>query len=366
MLTKLPQGTLINLGDSIGRSIVGCWRAAEGGGSKVFDSSGLKNHLSITSSVWSTGLRGRALLFSGTPLIASSASRAVKGLTVAAWINPGVLTRGDLVTCWTNGTANSQFDLLYGITSGKPQFFVSNGTTYANSGVSVTTISVGKWYFIVGTYDGVNVKIYINGRLESSSASSIVLNKSSLTSIRLGDNATGDGPFSGRIDSAFYCGRALAPSEILRLYQDPDCIMVQPRTFRWSGVDIGGSTQTITCTGIASGEAFGTALVGLGIVCTGIASVEAFGTATVGRAILATGIASTEAFGTLSIGLTIVCAGIASAQAFGSCVISVVVVVATPGRVSTRFAPSIQSTQFAASHLFTKFAASHLETSFSA
>ena len=96
--------------------------------------------------------------------------------------------------------------------------------------------------------------------------------------------------------------------------------------------DFGGAgAQTIICTGIASAEAFGTAVVAPGAVTvtpTGIASAEAFGTATVtpgAVTITPAGIATLEEFGspTVSPGAFVITApSIDSAEAFGSAVAS--------------------------------------------
>lgn len=84
----------------------------------------------------------------------------------------------------------------------------------------------------------------------------------------------------------------------------------------------GTGPQTVTCTGIASAEAFGTAKINRKIVATGIASSEAFGTAKVGFRILTTGIPTAEAFGTAKLNLRITVNGIASAEAFGTSSVS--------------------------------------------
>ena len=108
--------------------------------------------------------------------------------------------------------------------------------------------------------------------------------------------------------------------------------------------------QTITPAGIASAEAFGTAVLQPGTVTvtpTGIAGGEAFGTATVsttaaGQTISPTGIASAEAFGTATIvpgTATVTPTGIASAFVTGTtellmaaCIGGVLTVDSTNGR----------------------------------
>jgi len=79
--------------------------------------------------------------------------------------------------------------------------------------------------------------------------------------------------------------------------------------------------QTITCTGIASTEAFGTAQLNLQVLPSAISSTEAFGTSLFILYLLPTGIASSESFGTavLSVGAVDVApSGIATSESFGT------------------------------------------------
>ena len=101
--------------------------------------------------------------------------------------------------------------------------------------------------------------------------------------------------------------------------------------------------QTISPSGIASAEAFGTATLTPGAVTVspgGIVSAEAFGTPTLTASILVSpgGIASAEAFGTPTLtpgSVTVSPGGIASAEAFGTPTVTPgVVVVTSPGIVS--------------------------------
>lgn len=79
---------------------------------------------------------------------------------------------------------------------------------------------------------------------------------------------------------------------------------------------------SLLVTGIATGEAFGSAVVinTQQVLPSGIATVEAFGTAQLNFVLLAVGISSTEAFGTtvLTTGNSIVADGIPSDEAFGT------------------------------------------------
>lgn len=92
----------------------------------------------------------------------------------------------------------------------------------------------------------------------------------------------------------------------------------------FASTDAAVTGSTITPSGIASAEAFGSQTVAPGAVTiqpTGIASAESFGTQKVNQQISPSGIATAEAFGSHSVtpgAVTITPSGIASAEAFGS------------------------------------------------
>ena len=81
-------------------------------------------------------------------------------ITVEAWIKRSA--SGSLQTVMSN--YQGAYPFLFRIDN-------NNIKMYVNSGASVTsasTISEGTWTHIAGTYDGVNLKVYINGVLEGS------------------------------------------------------------------------------------------------------------------------------------------------------------------------------------------------------
>lgn len=94
---------------------------------------------------------------------------------------------------------------------------------------------------------------------------------------------------------------------------------------------------TIAPTGIASAEAFGTAVVSQAVLATGVGTAEAFGTPVVSQAIVGTGIASAEAFGTTVVafgGFSLYPTGIVSAEAFGTADVELSTLTAFVGTLS--------------------------------
>lgn len=142
-------------------------------------------------------------------------------LTISAWINPDVLTRGDIITRWNNGgTSGDQFNLLYGLTSGKPQFFISDGIGTDNSGVGSTVMSTGTWNHIVGTWDGTNIRVYLNGLEESSGTSVKSLSTASPPDTLIGNSIVPDGPLNAKWNDGRVYERALSANELSALYTE--------------------------------------------------------------------------------------------------------------------------------------------------
>lgn len=159
----------------------------------------LNNAASVT-----TGSFGRNLdVSSGTATATVNSPIAVTSgqMSVLAVIVPQVLTRGDLVTRWTNGGgAGDQFNLLYGLTSGKPQMYgaLGGGATWT-SGVGSTAMVVGGLYTIGGTVLGTaSVNVFLNGKLEATAVPSSVMNNAPTTALTIGNNANADGHFNGQ------------------------------------------------------------------------------------------------------------------------------------------------------------------------
>lgn len=124
-------------------------------------------------------------------------------LTVGVLANPAATTRGDMVTRWVSGGGDSQFDLLKGISSAKPQFFIARSGGTSSSGVGSSTMSNGTWYMIHGRFTGTVTSVWMNGVKEAEASTSVTLNTTSTSALRLGDNSNSDGDFNGSLGIAY-------------------------------------------------------------------------------------------------------------------------------------------------------------------
>ena len=116
-------------------------------------------------------------------------------VTVEAWVK--VESIAGLPTILGNYDSGSMQYLLR-IDGGLPTFWV--GTPGFTSCSATTSISTGVWTHISGTYDGTNIRIYVNGVLENTVAKTGVFAANS-NSLKIGNSAiTGSEEFDGVID----------------------------------------------------------------------------------------------------------------------------------------------------------------------
>jgi hypothetical protein len=197
--------------------LVGAWSFDESSGSTVSDSSGHGNDGTITGAQrTSVGVAGGALAFDGTDdrvEIPDSASLDLsEGMTVEGWVRPNVLAGGarplavkeddDDEPLWGLDAANTG-----GLPSG--QAF----TDVARSAHGSTKVApVPTWTHLATTYDGTQIRLYLNGRLVGSAAQRGPL-ATGPGPLRIGAGAWGE-RFDGLIDEVRVYDRALTAGEI--------------------------------------------------------------------------------------------------------------------------------------------------------
>ncbi len=239
----------------------GQWLMNEGSGSTVADSSGQGNDGTRQGyAIWrdSEGGQwdgrsdikfadGKHIYNNGT---ADSNSRITiadapeldltTGATVEMWYKPWNVVN------WTRMLAKGQEGAnLYAIVlndSKKPYFYV-NGPS-STTATATTTLVVNRWYHLVGTYDGTDIKMYLNGQMEgiSSSTGNINVNDHALA---IGNNADGstDRPTYGYYDDVRVYSRALSAGEILAHYEHRLYDSANPQTII-GGVRTGTDDET--------------------------------------------------------------------------------------------------------------------------
>ena len=132
-------------------------------------------------------------------------------LTISCWVNTTNTGVRGLVSKGTGGF--SDFVLFGNLSPYKIGIYLQ--TTTANSGnvYSTTTLNDGKWHFMTATWDGSNVRVYVDGSLENSATLTGTLNNSQ-NNMYIGAYSDDDNYLDGNLANVAIWNRALSSDEI--------------------------------------------------------------------------------------------------------------------------------------------------------
>jgi len=212
-------------------NLVGWWKMdeASNAGNVVSDSSQANNHGVVNNiasgNIGVTGKFNRALDFDGVndsvtvPDDSSIGDGVQTGLTVSSWFNSAVSLNTTAVTNRILEKGDSYFLLQGngggGVGTGGMNFLVkrlnSNYVAEINQ-----SLNANQWYHIVGTFDGSDIKVYLDGVLKDTTNVGGPIDDDNLP-LRIGSDDGGT-YINAHIDDLRIYNRALTSSEIQALY----------------------------------------------------------------------------------------------------------------------------------------------------
>ena len=200
---------------------VGYWRLDETSGSTANDSSvnvqnGTLTNSSFSTSEVSTAKVNGGLSFDGVDDYISVPNNSVfqltKALSVSAWI------KGN---SWGSG---SYANIILRKGDGNPnnwQLAVENGYVAlgldGNDGSNAhgnTLLQTGQWYHVVGTWDGSNIRIYVNGVLDNTPAARAAPINTDTRPVYLGGRIGSTNIFNGVVDDVRLFNHGLDADEV--------------------------------------------------------------------------------------------------------------------------------------------------------
>jgi hypothetical protein len=219
---------LAQAGSSAGADagLVAQWHLDEGSGTTAVDSSGHGNNGTVLAGAsWVAGRFGAALSFDGSTgrvRVGNSPSlEPSSAVSVGAWVNHAG-SPGDYKYVLAKGAAGciAASYAIYSGPNGGLEFYVSKngGSIYARSPDARALVWDGNWHFVVGTFDGSNIRLFVDGNEVGSGTSD-----SGRLEYLLPDSNElfiGDYPgcgmrnFSGAIDEVSVWSRALTAAEV--------------------------------------------------------------------------------------------------------------------------------------------------------
>jgi len=216
-------------------SLVGLWTFdgpdVSWGSSLAYDRSpgGTNTGTIYNKSSVQPGKRGQALNFNGSSTyvsVANSSSLDLPNqLTLASWVyNTSRPDREPIIDNGLSGNYCPSYDLSI-LASGVLSTFVYSGGSgqHCTPGFNVNstgTVPLNSWTHIVTTYDGSNVKFYINGVLDSTvSAGGSFDPYTPIHNLWIGGEDGYTRRFHGNIDEVRIYSRALSAGEVMSLYR---------------------------------------------------------------------------------------------------------------------------------------------------
>ena len=196
-------------------TLVAAYSFNEGTGATVADASGTGNAGTTTSTTWSTsGKNAGALSFNGTSSIVnipdSASLHLSTGMTLEAWVRPttvsnawrDVIYKGNDIY-FLEATSTTSSRPAGGITVG-----TSDTVTYGTAALAVNT-----WTHLALTYDGANLRLYVNGTQASSAARTGTI-ATSTNALQIGGDSLFGQRFAGLIDDVRVYNNALTAAQI--------------------------------------------------------------------------------------------------------------------------------------------------------
>ncbi len=203
------------------------WYFNEGAGITAEDSVGANDGV-ISNATWISGLHGSALHFDGlsgkVQIPDSETTRVTDNFSISVWIKTSQTSsyRYIIDKWWYQSDSIPEDARSWALNFENGQL-VWRGTNNAkDSGLKKVSYDfsskVGKWTHIVGTYDGTQLTLYVDGSKVGTQALSGITSSSKPIFIGAGN----DGSlfyFNGDIDEVALFNTALSDNEVLTLYQ---------------------------------------------------------------------------------------------------------------------------------------------------
>jgi hypothetical protein len=200
------------------------WYPGEGDANDVIAGNNGTLHGGVT---FVAGKVGQAFSFNGVDSYVQAVnSFALESPTVSveAWVNSSAVDRDSYILAQgASGGVAASYALYTGLDRGL-RFYVFDGTTYIESPDAGTGIWDGNWHHVVGTYDGANVRLYVDGvEIGGGTPTNLLINYSLpdssdffIGTYNAKTNTNFD--FNGLIDEPSVYNRALSAAEVQALF----------------------------------------------------------------------------------------------------------------------------------------------------
>lgn len=199
---------------ALSTNLVSYWKLDESSGN-ASDSVG-SNTATNSNVTYGTGKINNGAIFNGSSSAFTFATVPVTGsssFSVSFWLKAGSLVSGMSALHFGTDASNQAFNVYLDASSKIAANFTGGGGQVT----STTSLSTSVFQLFTLTYDGTNVRLYVNGTLENTSSSYTSANIGT-TNKFIGKYAGNTNWWNGSIDEIGMWSRALTGSEVTQLY----------------------------------------------------------------------------------------------------------------------------------------------------
>ncbi len=210
------------------------WWPGEGNANDIIDN----NNGTPVNVTFAPGEVGLAFSFNGTSsevdIPHNPNQNTGAQITIDAWINPTTITHGNPILNKRSSSnvggysfeaTNSPFGNVNGLSFG-----IWIGGTLIQALTPANAITTGVWQHVAATYDGITMKIYVNGVLKASQAASGAIDAVTDPLVMGRNEVVSTADWDGLIDEVELFNRALTLSEIGAIYHAGSAGKCRPGT----------------------------------------------------------------------------------------------------------------------------------------
>lgn len=224
--TVVIPGTESVLYNDVTSGLVGQWKLDEDIGTTTYDTSGKGNDASMATALTrlsSTNcIAGSCVMFSGASnnyaiVLTTTTLDLAKSITFSAWIYP----TSHAAYAPILGKVPSGFGAGYEFADSSGSLRTTLRTGSGNCDYSGGTLTLNTWQQVISTYDGTNIRHYINGSLVGTSASCTYGAATTTANLYLGGRVADSARFTGSIDDIRIYNHVLNANEVKDLFESP-------------------------------------------------------------------------------------------------------------------------------------------------
>ncbi len=197
-------------------SLVGWWPLDDGAGTVASDASGNgRNGTFQGDPEWVAGHFGGALYFDGDDYVDTGFTDNLANWTVSCWAKSPAAPAAAAASGPFHREANFQINWNHTDVKFRAAVGLKAGTTW--QAASFGTLEADTWYHLAGTYDGEDLKAYVNGKLITTNSTPTGAAANETASLKLGKHAKSAQYFTGTVDDARVYNGVLSQKDIQRI-----------------------------------------------------------------------------------------------------------------------------------------------------